>query len=180
MKIMKKFGVLTLLIVLFTACGPTKDNASEKISELEKQLFSNTNSSVNKIEADELIVYYLEFAEKFPEDSLVPDYLFKAADISMNILESSNAIDIYNEIIDNYPDYKKAPECLFLKGFVYENNLHDLVNARKYYSEFVKKYPNNDFADDAQMSLKNLGKSPEELIKEFEDKMKQGDNGMME
>ncbi|MCD4773048.1 MAG: tetratricopeptide repeat protein [Bacteroidales bacterium] len=173
MKTLKKLGVLSLVIVLFAACGPTKDNALTKISVLEKQLFSSTNSSVNKIKAEELVLLYLDFAKQFPEDSIVPEYLFKAADISMNIMESGKAIEIYDQIITNYPDYSKTPECLFLKGFVYENNLHDLVHAKKYYTEFIDKYPDNDFADDAAMSLINLGKSPEELIKEFEAKMKQ-------
>jgi TolA-binding protein len=36
------------------------------------------------------------------------------------------------------------------------------------YEAFLKKYPNDDFADDAQFLLKNLGKSPEEIIKGFE------------
>lgn len=54
-------------------------------------------------------------------------------------------------------------------GFVYENDLNDLENAKQTYEAFLQKYPNDpDFADDAQMALKNLGKSPEELIKEFE------------
>ena len=180
MKTIKKLTLLSLIIVLFAACGPTKEDTLAKISKLEMQLFSSTNSSVNKIKANELVLLYLDFAEKYTEDSLVPNYLFKAADISMNIMESGKAIEIFDRIINNYPDYKKAPECLFLKGFVYENNLHDLVNAKKYYTKFIEQYPDNDFADDAKMSIKNLGKSPEELIREFEEKMKQGNDGIME
>ena len=180
MKAIKNITLIIVAMLIFAACGPTKDNTLTKISELEKQLFSSTNSSVNKEKANELVVLYLDFAEKFQEDSLSAEFLFKAADISMNIMESSKAIEIYDKIINNYPDYRKAPECLFLKGFVYENNLHDLVNAKRYYTEFIEKYPENDFANDAQMSLENLGKSPEELIREFEEKMKQRDRGKVE
>ena len=176
MKTLQKFSLLSVIILLFAACGPTKEETSANISKLEMQLFSSTNFSVNKVKAEELVHIYLDFAKQFPNDSIIPEYLFKAADISMNIMESGKAIEIYDQIINNYPEYKKAPECLFLKGFVYENNLHDLVNAKKYYTEFVEKYPENDFADDAAMSLKNLGKSPEELIKEFEAKIKMESN----
>ncbi len=58
---------------------------------------------------------------------------------------------------------------MFLKGYVYENDLRDLETAKKIYEEFLVKYPDDEFADDAEISIKNLGKSPEELIKEFEE-----------
>jgi tetratricopeptide (TPR) repeat protein len=59
---------------------------------------------------------------------------------------------------------------LFLKGYVYENNLGRLDKAKAIYEEFLQKYPDNDFADDAEVSLKYLGKSPEELIEIFQRK----------
>jgi inosine/xanthosine triphosphate pyrophosphatase family protein len=37
------------------------------------------------------------------------------------------------------------------------------------YELFLQKYPDNDFADDARISIENLGKTPEELIKQFEE-----------
>ncbi len=49
-----------------------------------------------------------------------------------------------------------------------KTSLRDLDECKKYYEEFLEKYPESDFADDAEMSLKNLGKTPEELIMEFE------------
>lgn len=171
MKLLNRIVLFLFALVVFAGCGPNKEKTSEKISSLEKQIFSSANSSVNKVKADELVQLYSDFAKDFPKDSITPEYLFKAADISMNVLESAKAIEIYDKIIAEYPEYNKSPECLFLKAFVYENNLHDLVNAKRYYLEFIEKYPDNDFADDAAMSLNNLGKSPEELIKEFEAKM---------
>ena len=67
-----------------------------------------------------------------------------------------------------YPDYEKASECLFMKGFIYDNNLQDYEMAKKIYLEFLEKYPDDEFADDAQASIDNLGKSLEEIIQEFE------------
>ena len=59
-----------------------------------------------------------------------------------------------------------------MKGYVYENEIGDLNAAKKIYEDFIAKYPDDEFADDAAVSIKNLGKSPEELIKEFEEKVK--------
>jgi TolA-binding protein len=78
------------------------------------------------------------------------------------------AIRFYDRILNDFPDYRKAPEALFLKGYVYENNLGRLDKAKEIYEAFIAKYPTNEFADDAEVSLKYLGKSPEELIEIFQ------------
>ncbi len=144
----------------------------DNVTVLENE-FSDQSQGINKTRATQLVDAYIEYAGSFPDDSLAPEYLFRGADISMNMYESGRAIDLYDKILSSYPNFRKAPQCIFLKAFVYENNLNDLVNAKRYYLEFLEKYPDDDFADDAQISLENLGKTPEELIKEFEEKMKE-------
>ena len=59
---------------------------------------------------------------------------------------------------------------------MYENNLGDLNAAKSIYEQFLEKYPDDEFADDAAVSIKNLGKTPEELIKEFEEQAKEEGN----
>jgi hypothetical protein len=41
-------------------------------------------------------------------------------------------------------------------------------DASRYYRLFLKKYPNHPLAKDAKISLDNIGKTPEDLVKEFE------------
>jgi TolA-binding protein len=88
----------------------------------------------------------------------------------MNMRRPQATIALFDRIINEYPDYEKSPSALFLKAFVYEDQLQDLENAKHYYELFLEKYPESEFADDAEVSLQNLGKSPEELIREFEEK----------
>ncbi len=64
---------------------------------------------------------------------------------------------------------------MYLKAYVYENYLGDLEHAKMIYIEFLEKYPDNEFADDAEISIQNLGKSPEELIRQFEEQQAQND-----
>jgi hypothetical protein len=40
---------------------------------------------------------------------------------------------------------------------------------------FIQTYPDNEFADDAAISIENMGKTPEELIREFEAKNESGE-----
>ena len=74
---------------------------------------------------------------------------------------------IYDAIYTQYPQYEKAAQALFLKAFTYDNDLKDKGTAKALYEEFLQKFPNDDFADDTQFLLKNLGKNDEEIIKSF-------------
>jgi hypothetical protein len=57
---------------------------------------------------------------------------------------------------------------LFLKGFVYENYLKNMDLAKKNYLLYIEKYPEGDYVKDARMSINNLGKTPDQMIMEFE------------
>ena len=171
---------LSLIIgtLLFQSCE-SNQNASkendvtiEKIKELEKELFNSGITTTNTKKSRELCAVYIDYAELHPNDSISPELLYKAADINMNVNDPKSTIALFNKIRSTYPKYKNVPTILFLTGYVYENQLQDYVNAKKYYLELLDKYPNSDFADDAIISLNNLGKSPEEMIKEFENNSK--------
>ncbi len=176
---MKKNILILAVLISFMACsGPNKSGDSkasiqDSITSNENRLFDNDGARITKEDAIKLIGFYEKYADKFPEDSLAPVYLFRASDISMNLQQPVKTINLFNKIMTNYPDYEKTPSVMFLKAFVYEDQLHDLDKAKKYYEEFLAKYPESDFADDAKISLQNLGKSPEELIKEFEQQQQQ-------
>lgn len=97
------------------------------------------------------------------------DLLLKAAGLARTIENPNKAIQLYYMLGEKIPSHPKAPTALFMMGFVYENDLGDLAKAKSTYEEFLKRYPNDpDYADDAQNALKLLGKSPDELVKEFE------------
>lgn len=169
---MRNYFAVIFLLFIIVSCGPSKQDTVSDIKEKEDALFNEKGGMTSLDKANELVASYIEFADQYPQDSMAAEYIFKGADISMNINQPQQAIDLYNRIIEDYPGFRKAPECLFLKGYVYENYFNDLEKAEAIYTEFIEKYPENDFADDARISIENLGKTPEELIKEFEEKMK--------
>jgi outer membrane protein assembly factor BamD (BamD/ComL family) len=158
---------VVLLVTFAAACSNPHQDALDNIKKAEEITFSETGL-VNPDHVDELIAAYESFTNEFPADTLSPDFLFKAGDVAMNTNRSNKAIKLYDRIISEYNEYRKAPEALFLKGYVYENNLGRLDKAEAIYKEFLAKYPDNEFADDAEVSLKYLGKSPEELIEIFQ------------
>lgn len=168
---------ISLIITTIMLCSceggeKTNDVKISDISKLETELFSSSITPPDLEKAKQLADLYVAYANQHPEDSLAPEFLFKAADINMNLDNPNITIGLFNSIIANYPNYKNISTALFLVGFVYEDQLNDYPNAKKYYLEFLDRFPESDFADDAVVSLNNLGKSPEELIKEFEMKNK--------
>ena len=171
---MKKLTIalFALSILLMGGCKPSREKSVENIQILEKQLFSAESTSFDKEKADSLLNLYTVFIDKFPGDSLIPDYLFKSANLAMNSGNGAKAIEYFDRYITSYPDREKAALCLFFKAFVYENILRNLDKAKESYLLFVEKYPENDFADDAQMALQNLGKTPDQMIMEFEARKK--------
>lgn len=160
------FGLSVLLIL--AACNGGREEKLNKIKDLESRLLQDSLKAKDEVAAYNLQVAYTEFAEKYPTDSLAPEYLFKAANLSMSLNWGKSAMDILDKFTSVYPDHKRAAEALFYKGFVYDNQLNDDALAGNYYREFLKKYPNHEFAASAEASIKNLGKSDEELIREFE------------
>jgi tetratricopeptide (TPR) repeat protein len=172
MKLLRSIAVLIILAGITVQCS---NDPKSRIKELEKKIGSEnfTLDEKGKQLADELVRAYTSYAESHKDSPEAPDYMYSAADLSLNIGKSKEALDLYNQIIFEYPDYVKAPECLFLIGYIYENYFGEYGKARDIYESFLKKYPDHDFADDARISIENLGKSPEELIKSFEEKNKQ-------
>ena len=167
---MQKFtiGFLFVLSMFVISCGGSKDEAVNKITELEKKLLDPNGNPINEVSAYNLQVEYDDFAMNFPEEPEAPEYLFKAANISINLGWGESAVKILEKFLEKFTENAKAPEALFFLGFVYDNQINDDAKAGDYYKQFLKKYPAHTFAKDAEASIKNLGKTDEELMREFE------------
>ncbi len=165
---MKKLFTLTLLSILFQACDPVP-KLQQKLTDLDKAM--GGANVTDKAKAAEFIKTSEELAalvKKKNPDQYV-DVLLKAAGLAKTVEDPQKAIDLYTKIADGLPQHKKAPTALFMIAFVQENDLVDLAKAKATYESFLQKYPNDpDFADDAQNAIKMLGKSPDDIIKEFE------------
>jgi len=97
--------------------------------------------------------------------------LYKAGDVSRAAGAPDKALGYYEQTYTAFPDDERAPEALFMHAFTLDNDLKRYAEAKVLYEAFLKKYPNDDFADDAQFLLKNLGKSEEEIFKALEEKV---------
>lgn len=168
--------LIAILAMALYSCdsfkGGSEASLEDQIITAEAELFADSTAKIDKRKALDMVNLYRDFVDANPDDPRSPDYLFKAGDLSINLNRPTKTIHIFEILIQKYPNSEKAPTALFLKAFVIEDQLNDYDEARRVYEQFLKEYPDSEFADDAEMSIANLGKSPEELIREFEEKNK--------
>jgi len=159
--------------VLLAGCTQSREKMIKEITEKEKTLFTADNPIPDKTKVNEMVALYLKFADKHSKDSLAPEYIYRAANLQMSVALNEEAISLLDRVIKDYQGYSKLPETYFLKAFIYDNNIKNISKARAAYTDFLQKFPKHDLADDAMISIDNLGKTPEQIVKEFELKMKQ-------
>ena len=120
------------------------------------------------------VVKYAKDSEMYMSiygDSLAAEYAFNAADLYRGIGDYKKAMEMWLLVYKAYDrEHPKAPHALFQCAFTYDSVLDRKDLAKNLYTSFLKKYPNHNLAKDAQLSLKNIDKSPEDLIKEFQKK----------
>jgi tetratricopeptide (TPR) repeat protein len=171
---MKNNWILVLSVLLFGAC--TQNNPADKVAvlisqlaALDKEMGGAAVSDPSK--ADQFIQISEELAAlqltASPDKSA--EVLLRAAALAKAAGKPAKAVELYQRVYTEMPKHPKAPMALFMSGFIYENDLGDLQKARTVYEQFLQEYPaDQDFADDANSALKLLGKSPEEIVREFE------------
>ena len=164
---MKKIIVLLLIAGFFVGCN--SNDLAKRIEKLEKQVLA-TDKAIDPVVASDLVAAYCDFADANPEDAMAPEYLFKAMDVSMNLNEPQHTIFIIDKLLKEYPDYPRTQAALFVKAFIFETRYNNLDMAKKLYEQYLSQYPDGEFANDCRASIENLGLSPEELVKKFENK----------
>ena len=162
---MKKLSFFLIIALFFASCGG--NDPAKRIEKLEKEVYT-TEGAIKPDIASDLVSAYCDFADAYPNDSITPEYLFTAMDISMNLNEPQRTISIIDKLIKEYPDYPNTSRALFVKAFIFETRYNNLDMAKKIYEQYLEQYPDGEFAKDCKASIENLGLTPEELVKKFE------------
>lgn len=172
----QKLGMKSVLfsisvLVLLAACSPGKSWEKQAIDNKEKALMDQAKKGkVDTAGVNDLLKAYIKFVDAYPTDTNGANYLFKAADFYRYMHKPLRSIELYARIYNSYPAFEKRPYSLFLQGFIYENEMGNVDSARAKYQDFLDVYPNHAIARDVQITLNNLGKTPEQLVQEFENR----------
>lgn len=112
---------------------------------------------------------FSSYASYCENDSLSPVFYLKAGQVAQAIGSFSQAQAMLNNCLNKYPQFRNKGAVLFLLAQLYDdpNMLNDEPKAKEYYEQIIKEFPKTSYANDAMASIKNLGKTDEELVQEF-------------
>ncbi|MBN1163992.1 MAG: peptidyl-prolyl cis-trans isomerase [Candidatus Krumholzibacteriota bacterium] len=107
-----------------------------------------------------------ELKNKFKPENYVREKIISATRSPEELWEIAQAedaaytrIQYYRNLVNRYPDHQYAAQALFMIGFVYAEELQDLVSARRTFDELLNKYPNSEVVESARWMIDNLYKS---------------------
>ena len=163
MKLSKIFFLL-FAVLIFSACN----------SKSERDLFNGAQKLVKQKKYSQAIYWYNKIVKDFPESKYAPEALFEMAKLYQGLVVKNidsqkslqKAVTIYTKIYTEYPDSKRAEASNFMAAFILANELKDIDAAKTAYNLYIQKYPNGELVKDAKIELQNLGKSPEEILRE--------------
>ncbi len=148
-----------IFIFLLAACQSGPDVKS-RIVELEDQLSQAPNQEV----LQGLVGLYEEAYQQSDEPEEKLKYLWKSGETSRALRDYTKAENAFVEIYEKYPESEQASKALFMHAFMMDEDLKAFDKARGLYENFLSRYPDSDFTDDAQFLLQHLGKTDEEML----------------
>ncbi len=174
MKYLFSFSVLALGLLLGCQHKSTNRitaNESDALAQLEEialALKAKAEEPTDYPLAQSLVDKSLDFALVYKDSEELPAVLFRAGEVARSIQNYEQAIAIFSRI---YTDFSKSPlavNALFLEASTFEDCLKDKSQAQLRYQQLIEKHPDHLLAEQARLLIKNINKTPEELIREFE------------
>lgn len=165
---MKKsiFFLLFLISAIMYSCVSQIGKDKDEVKALETK-FASDNKDI-KIAVD-LDRSYKKFIRKYPSDTNLPHMLYEDGRINdFPLHKTHEALDQFEAVYSKYPDSRYAPEALLRAAFINETVVMNYDKAKTLYSLFLKTYPNHHLANDARLSLENIGLSPEQQFKKIQ------------
>ncbi len=180
---MKILSLFTLAFtLLFTCCKsdgtskPEPEDVNADITELERTLAEQPTPEPATLE--KLLASYEKAVAAHPDRTNANStYLMKAAETATSLRKFDKALALYEQLIRTCSKSPHVARAFFMKGFVYDNHLQKDDSARIVYQMFLNAYPKDEFADDAQVLLENLGKSDEEMLESIQKKQQDKKTG---
>lgn len=146
-----------------------------RIEDMGARMFDDSTGRIEYRVANNFITSTELYALILPQSDKTPDMLYKGAEIARSIRSFDKALGLYAQINEQYPESSRAPQALFMRAFTMDSDLRRFDGAKVLYEQFIAEYPDDDFVDDAEILLENLGKDDEEIIRSFTEKNKEGE-----
>jgi TolA-binding protein len=155
---MKK--LLLLPVILFCiSCSSESGKLLQEALKLE---------SANK--TPQALKMFEKIVSDSPSSKEAPEALYHCAALYRTVKNDPlKAASTYESIAERYPKSEYAHKGLFAAGFMFANEMNNFAKAKTLYEKYLSMFPDSSMAKDAKFELKNLGKSPEEILQALQD-----------
>lgn len=129
-------------------------------------------TEVNPEVGNKAIKAFADFAYYCPNDTLAPVFLLKAGQIAASINNLPQAQVCFEKCYKDFPNFNNRGAAMFLLAQLYDevSQLNDEDMARELYGKIIHNFPGTEWARNAVQARDLLGKTDEQIIKEFEKK----------
>lgn len=119
--------------------------------------------------ANKAIKTFADFAQYCGSDSLAPVFLLKAGQIAQSINNMPQAKVNYEKVIQDFPNFKNRGAAMFLLAQLYDEPqyLNNEDRALELYNQIISLYGGTEWAANAAAARDLLGKSDDQIVKEF-------------
>ncbi|MCX7696350.1 MAG: hypothetical protein N2Z72_01490 [Bacteroidales bacterium] len=166
---MKKLSLLFVSTVMFfISCTENRSDLLQKINSNETLIRQKFKENiVDSTLMKQLVNQYQTYVDRYPEDSLSPQFLYNASRLLVVLKQPMSAVELLKKFEKKYSSHVLLPEVLFFRGFVEENELRDFQAAKQSYIKFLHKFPNHMYAEQVRLALQYLGVDPQKIIEQF-------------
>jgi outer membrane protein assembly factor BamD len=159
----KTFYFIIIIFFCFS-CSKQEIKKSQIVEKnMELQMIDAYNEGLKELERGDALFAAKKFNEAeilFPQSDLAPKAALMAAYSYYSQNYYQDAIAELNRFIRIYPYYDKIDYAEYLMGLSYyeqivdeTKDLQSIINAKKTFVAVIKKYPNTDFAIDAEFKV---------------------------
>lgn len=116
----------------------------------------------------------VDFAEKYPNDEISSEMLYRSAVGSMILAKAApdrpntaeyakQAIAILNQYQKQYPEGDHAEYCYYMRGIIYDDILGDIRSAENEFRDFINRNPKDSLTPQLEQYIKMLGMDESQL-----------------
>ena len=127
---------------------------ARSISEYGKMSRERRNALRRLVSMREKNDEILESKDSIPDMKSFFKNEFMIAELFLlKLSEADSAIARLTNVIEKSDDTASVMRAAYARAFIYDEFLHDPDTAEEYYKEIIEKYPNTDYAKQAQANL---------------------------
>ena len=164
---MRNLFLFLVFVGVLASCVNAEKKALDSVLELEAKLMHVQDTASDVELAKEVLEAYLEFLKTYPDTEKKSEILFKSGEILKGLGAHLQSAQAFHRVHTKFPDSKLAPLALFQQADCFEA-LDQRLTAKNTYEEFMERYPNHPYTEQAKGMIRLLHFSDEELINQFQ------------